>query len=223
METGMRACFSSASLKQSSFCKKRGSSPMTRIAAGFIGGLIGIVLIILVRLSSLPVPGLSFIAPLAGGIVVGILVARNEKFGGKTAGAGALAGLIAGALMFIASIVDGVLYVNSPVGQSIVSDVAATVTASPNGGGGVNGTTLASVTLVTGFCIAGLLYFGITTGIGAIAGAIAGRGTVAPQVNPYGQFGTAPPYGAPPQGYPPPPPNYPQSPYGTQEQPPKEG
>lgn len=197
---------------------------MTRIAAGFLGGLAGLVLIILA--SFVPVPGLGLVGTLLAGILAGIFVARTPKFAGKTAGAGALAGLVAGAVLFIAAVIAGVIAFNSPTGQSIfnsaVSAAQATVTASPNGNKGVDVKTVTTVALFAGTCLFGLVYMGLSTGIGAITGAIAGRGTVAPQVNPYGQYGEIPPYGASPQGNPPqPPPNYPQSPYGTQEQPPQ--
>jgi hypothetical protein len=194
---------------------------MTRIAAGFLGGLSGLVLIILA--SFVPVPGLGFAGTLLAGILAGIFVARNPKFAGKTAGAGALAGLVAGAVLFIAAVIGGVIAFNSPAGQSVfnsaISAAQATVTASPNGNKGVDVKTLTTVAIYAGTCLIGLIYLGLSTGIGAITGAIAGRGTAAPQANPYGQYGEVPPYGAPPQGTPPP--NYPQSPYGTQEPPPQ--
>jgi hypothetical protein len=191
---------------------------MNRLSAGFISGISGAVL--LIGLSFLQVPFVSFLVVLGVGVVAGILVARNPTFAGKTGGAGALAGLVAGAVLFVAAIISTVIAVNSPAGQSAINQAVETAQATIAAGGGsttpVDVKSIAQVASVVGGCVAGLLYLGISTGLGAAAGAIAGRNNRAAQIPMDANYPT---FGAPPAGYPPQQPGYPppQSPYGAQQ------
>jgi hypothetical protein len=201
---------------------------MNRLSAGAITGLVGAVLLIL--LAFVQVPFVAILVPILVGIGAGVLVARNPQFAGKTGGAGALAGLFAGAFLFVASLVTGVILLNTnndTINQTINS-ISATVTAqaAQNGTSSSNApdlTTLVRGAIFVGLCIAGLLYLGLSTGLGAAAGAIAGRNNQAAAVPP-SLYGVPPQggYGAPPAGYPPQP-GYPppaQPGYGAQQPPP---
>jgi hypothetical protein len=205
----------------------RGGCVMTRLSAGFLTGVIG-ALLVAVTTALFTNPFLSLLIAIGAGLVAGILVGRNPRFSGKTGGAGALAALIAGGCIFVGGIIAGVLFLNSSTGQSIVSQVAATVTvtAQPGngssggaGGSGVSATQITQVAVVALFCFLGILNLGLSTAAGAIAGAIAGRNsTPPPQMPPQGmQYN---PYSAPypPTGYPPP--QAPLPGYGTQQAPP---
>jgi hypothetical protein len=196
---------------------------MSRLSAGLISGIVGAV--ILIGLSFVQVPFVGLLVVLAVGVVAGILVARNPKFAGKTGGAGALAGLTAGGVLFVGSILASVIALNSPEVQSTINQAVETAQATINAGGSsttsVDVKSIAQVAVVFGGCIGGLLYLGLSTGLGAAAGAIAGRNTQAPTIPMDSNYPT---FGAPPAGYPqqpgyPPQQGYPppQSPYGSQQ------
>jgi hypothetical protein len=205
---------------------------MTRLNAGLISGAVGAV--VAIGLSFLRIPVVGLLIPILVGIGAGVLVANNPKYAGKSGHAGALTGLLAGALLFVAAIIGSIISLNSPETQSTLNqalqtpEAAATATATAGGTSSskVDFKTIAEGSLVFISCIGGLLSLGVATGIGAAAGAIAGRSNAAPPVNPYGQFGAVPPYGVPQQpGYPPQPqtgypPQQPSaSPYGSQQPP----
>jgi hypothetical protein len=196
---------------------------MTRWSAGLITGIIGAV--VLLALSFARIPIVSLFLPIIAGAVAGVLVARNPAYA-KKAGNGALAGLIGGGIFFIASLIFGVIAANSDIGRSAISMAEATATAQASSRGG-NGSSVdiapfINAFFVVGFCIAGLLYAGLSTAAGAIAGAVAGRNTAPPvQMAPQDRLWTPPtapppPPGYPPAGYPPPspPPGQPPSPSG---------
>jgi len=184
---------------------------MTRWSAGLITGVIGAALLLV--LSFVKVPYISLLLPIIAGAVAGVLVARNPAYA-KKAGNGALAGLIGGAIFFVGSLIFGVIAANSDIGRSAVSVAEATATArAGTGGGGGSSVDIApfvNAFLIVGFCIAGLLYTGLSTAAGAIAGAIAGRNSTPPaQAMPPDRMWTPPtaqPPGYPPASYPPPPP-----------------
>ncbi|MBA3823787.1 MAG: hypothetical protein H0X24_07775 [Ktedonobacterales bacterium] len=192
---------------------------MNRLSAGLITGAIGAVLLIILNFVQIPI--VPYLVVLGVGIGAGFLVARNPKFASKTGGAGALAGLVAGTVLFLASVIGTVIFVNTPAGQSVITQVYGTVQAAqPTPGTGTSTSPVISRDAIQTFsylggCIAGLIYLGISTGLGAATGAIAGRGNKAAQVPldaNYPTFG-APPQGGmyPPQGQPP------QTPYGSQQ------
>lgn len=201
---------------------------MNRLSAGLITGAIGAAL--LVALSFVQIQFIGLLIPILVGIGAGVLVARNPKFAGKTGHAGALAGLLAGALLLAGSLVAGVILINTPNGtfDQVIQKAAPTLTAAAgNNGGGSPGADVTSVikgVFIFGFCIAGALYLGISTGIGAAAGAIAGNKNQPPPAQAWTyptpqQPGMPPQPGYPPQaGYPQQPGYPPQQPgYGTQQ------
>jgi hypothetical protein len=194
-----------------------GEDSLTRLLAGLIGGAIALVISVLFS-AFIPNVFLLLLWAILGiitGIVAGILVAGNPAFAGKTGGAGAIAGLIAGAFLFVGQIIGGAIFVNRPDVQNAFSNVTQTIvagqTATATAGG--TGNTFSSTTYAnienTGsvilFGCLGVLGLGISTGIGAATGAIAGRNTQPPPTVPptYGMY--PPPGGYPPQagGYPP--------------------
>ncbi len=196
---------------------------MNRLTAGLASGAVGAVLSIALSFVQIPVVGL--LIPILVGIAAGVFVSKNPAYASKTGHAGALAGLTAGVVLFVAAIIGSIIVINSPTGQSIINAAAATATVQAGSSGSTGGSnvdlrTITQVAAVLGGCIGGLLYLGIATGIGAAAGAIAGRNNVAAPVNPYGQYGAMPPYGMPPMqpGYPPAQ-QPPASPYGSQQPP----
>lgn len=195
---------------------------MGRFRAGLITGVTGgVVISLLGLLQSYSFSLLGFILAIVIGIFAGSLVARNTSFAGKTGHAGALAGLIAGVFLLIGQIVAGVVFFNSPNGQTVITSlqqtVAPTLTAiATNGGGSSTASPATYITAAAGIgitfveCIVGLLDIGLATAVGAIAGAITGRKNQppAPQMMPYG-YPQVPGY-PPVPGYQPP--VYPQPP-----------
>jgi hypothetical protein len=195
---------------------------MNRLSAGFITGGIGGVLLIVLNFVQIPI--IRFVVVLLVGIGAGFLVARNPKFASKTGGAGALAGLIAGAVLLVASVVGTVIFVNTPAGQSVIDQAFATVQAAQTPTTGSSTAPIISRSVIQTFsyvggCIAGLLYLGVSTGLGAVTGAIAGRNNRAATIPMDANYPT---FNVPPQGdYPQQPGMYPppqqQSPYGSQQ------
>ncbi len=198
---------------------------MNRLQGGFIAGGAGLVLLIV----SAYVGALQFFGPLLAiivGIGAGILVAGNPTFRGKAGGAGAIAGLLAGGLLFVAQIAAGQLWVNRADVQSTLVQVQQTVGPQLTATAQANGTTTSvgqpSITQAAGPGIGilsgclGLIGLGLSTGAGAATGAIAGRknrDADVPMDANYPTFATPPQANTPPTGYPPP-----QSPYGAQQQ-----
>lgn len=200
---------------------------MSRLSAGLITGIIGAALI--VALSFVNIPFIGILIPILVGIGAGLLVARNPTFAGKAGKAGALAGLIAGAVLLVGSLIAGFVVLNFHGGalDQALQQAAPTLTAAAGNNGGSGSGTHVDVTsvikgaLIFGFCVAGALYLGISTGLGAATGAIAGNKNQPPPQQawtyPAPQQPGVPPqqpgyppqqpgYGAQQPGYPPPPP-----------------
>ncbi len=184
---------------------------MTRWSAGLITGIGGAIL--LVALTFVNIPFIALPVPIVAGAVAGVLVARNPTYAGKTAGNGALAGLIGGAVLFVASLITGIILINTDAGRSVISMIEATATAQAtargSGGSSVSIGAFAGGFIVVGTCFAGLVYMGLSVAAGAIAGAVGGRNSAPPApAAPQDRLWVPPTPPSPPPGYgyPPPPP-----------------
>jgi len=198
---------------------------MSRFSAGLLAGGIGALIMILMGFAGQFWIILSLFVGLLLSLVVGLaagfFVSKNPTFASRTAGSGALAGLIAGAFLLIGQIIGGIIAANQPDAQAALQGLQTT-----SAGSSLTPSQLSAVGIFTfAFfgCIFGLLSMGTSTGLGAAGGAIGGRNNRSAVNYPYG-YGMPPIPGSapfPPQpGAPPypqqyPPPQQPQSPYGS--------